>query len=137
VDGVAYERHGMPRIAGRKFDCDQGERGYDSRAQDAGCGVAQTVTMLTAVIVTGADMRMKVHCLNSTRRTATGKSAAAAASSGMQLHVRFSLRAPETQLTHPRRAPTMKSMAGFLEIQEGRQNRGSGTAPPCPKTAPN
>ena len=93
--------------------------------------------MVMAVIMPGAAMRMKVHCLNSTRRTATGKSAAAAASSGMQLHVRFSLRAPETQLTHPRRAPTMKSMAGFLKIQEGRQNRGSGTAPPCPKTALN
>jgi len=30
----------------------------------------------------------------------------------------------------------MKSMAGFLKIQEGRQDRGSGMTPPCPKTAP-
>src|ERR1700733_9543701 len=117
MDGVAYERHGMPGIAGRKLDCDQGQCGYNGRAQDAGGRVAQAVTMRMAVIMTGASVCMKVHCLNSTRRTAPANSAAAVVSPEMQLHVRFSLRVPETQLTHPRRAPTMKSMAGLLEIQ--------------------
>ena len=103
----------MSRVTCRQFHGDQRKRGNDGRAQDSGSAVTQAVTVVMAV--TGAAMCVEVHYLNSTRRTPSADSAAATVSPVMQLDVRFSLRRPETQLTHSRHAPTMKLLTGFLE----------------------
>jgi len=41
----------MPGVPGREFHCDQGERGHNGRAQDAGCGLRQAVTMVMTMIM--------------------------------------------------------------------------------------
>ncbi len=107
----------MPGVACRQLDRDQRKSGNYGRAQDSGGAITQAVTIVMTVVetVACASMRVKVHRLNSTRRTPSADSAAATVSPVMQLDVRFSLRRPETQLTHSRHAPTMKLLTGFLE----------------------
>lgn len=111
----------MPGISGSQLDGDERKRGHNGCAQDSRGAVAQSVDVVVTIIVavTRASMRVEVHRLNSTRRKASPDSAAATVSPVMQPDVRFSLREPETQLTHPRPAPTIKLMTGFRKIPGG------------------
>jgi hypothetical protein len=67
VDGVAYQRDGMPGVAGGQFRDSEKERGNDGRAQNAGRAFAETVTMSVAMsmtvvtLVSGTAMRVGVH----------------------------------------------------------------------------
>jgi hypothetical protein len=109
----------MPCVSSRQLDGDERKRGHDGRAQDSRGAFTQAVDAVVTMIVPGTFMGVEVHGLNSTRRKASADSAAATLSPGMQPGVRFSLREPETQLTHPRPTPTIKLMAGFWKIPGG------------------
>ena len=127
----------MPGVTGRQLNSDQRKSGHDGRAQDSGGAITQAlaVVMTMIVAVTGPAMCVEVHCLNSTRRKPSTDSGAALVSRVMQLDVRFSLREPETQLTHSRHAPTMKLIDGFLQNSEKPTEHRARNGPSMPQNS--